>query len=324
MKIYITRQIPEPGIKILKDKGYEVDINPKDRVLSKFELMKALRKKEYDAVLCLLTDKIDEEIFDAAPKAKIFANYAVGFDNIDLEAAKTRSVIVANTTGVLSEAVAEHAVALMLAIGRRIAEADKFTRAGKYDGWAPMLFLGDGIVGKVVGIVGLGRIGTRTAHMVSNGFGSKVIYYDIKRNEDFEREFPFDSIEYKSSINEVLKEADFVSIHLPLNEQTRHIINKEKLTLMKPSAYLINTSRGPIVDEAALVEALKTKKIKGAALDVFENEPELAYGLKKLDNVVLTPHIASATEEVRSKMSELAARNIIEALGGRTPPGLVK
>ena len=324
MKIYITRRIPEIGIKMLQDKGYEVDISPKDRVLSKKELIKSLTKKSYDAVLCLLTDKIDGDIFDAVPKAKIFANYAVGFDNINLEEAKKRGVMASNTPGVLSEAVAEHSIALMLAVARRIAESDKFARAGKYKGWAPMLLLGSGFFGKTVGIIGLGRIGAKTAHIASQGFGAKVIYYDIRRNEDFEKEFPSGSIEFKPSIDEVLKDADFVSIHLPLTEQTRHIINKEKLALMKPTAYLVNTSRGPIVDENALIEALKNKTIKGAGLDVFENEPKISKGFFKMDNVVLTPHTASATEEARSKMAEVAAQNIIEALEGRIPPNLIK
>lgn len=324
MKIYITRKIPETGIKMLQNKGYEVEINQKDRVLSKKELIKKLKIKAYDAVLCLLTDKIDGDVFDATPNAKIFANYAVGFDNINLEEAKKRGVMISNTPGVLSEAVAEHAIALMLTVSRRIAESDKFARAGKYKGWAPMLLLGSGFFGKTVGIVGLGRIGTKTAHMASQGFGAKVIYYDIKRNEDFEKEFPSGSIEFKPSIDEVLKQADFVSIHLPLTEQTKHIINKEKLATMKPTAYLINTSRGPIIDEIALVEALKNKTIKGAGLDVFEFEPNISKGFLKLDNVVLTPHTASATEEARSKMSEVAARNIIEALEGRIPPTLIK
>ena len=324
MKIYITRKIPEVGIKMLKDKGYEVDINPKDRVLSKSELVKILKKTSYHAILCLLTDKIDGDVFDAASNAKIFANYAVGFDNINLEEAKKRGVMISNTPGVLSEAVAEHSIALMLAVARRIAESDKFVRRGLYKGWAPMLLLGNGFFGKTVGIVGLGRIGTKTAHMASQGFGAKVIYYDIRRNEDFEKEFPSGSIEFKPSIDEVLKQADFVSIHLPLTEQTKHIINKEKLAMMKPTAFIVNTSRGQIVDENALAEALKNKTIKGAGLDVFEFEPKISKGFFKMDNVVLTPHTASATEEARSKMSEVAAQNIIEALEGRIPPNLVK
>ncbi|MDP3902173.1 MAG: D-glycerate dehydrogenase [bacterium] len=323
MKIYITRKIPETGIKMLQEKGYEVDINLKDKVLSKKELIKALDKKEYDAVLCLLTDKIDGDVFNAAPKAKIFANYAVGFDNIDLRAARERNIKVSNTPSVLTDAVAEHAVALILAMSRRVVEADKFTRAGKYHGWEPMMYLGNSIIGKTVGILGLGRIGAKVAQILANGFGAKIIYFDIKRNEEFEKEFKEGKVEYKENMEDALKESDFISIHLPLMESTRHILNKEKLSLMKKEAYLVNTSRGAVIDENALVKALKERVIKGAALDVYENEPALAKGLAKLDNVVLTPHIASATEEARSAMSKLAAENIIATFEGGEAPSLV-
>ncbi len=320
MKIYVTRKIPESGINKLKEKGYEIDVNPEDKVLSKEELLGALKQKPYDAVLCLLTDKIDGEVFAAAPNAKIFANYAVGFNNIDLDAAKERGMMISNTPGVLTETVAEYAFSLMLSIAHRVVEGDKFTRAGKYKGWAPMLLLGTDLSNKTLGVVGLGRIGSRVAYHAVKGFGMKALYYDIKRNEEFEKEY---GAEFRESVDDVLKEADFVSVHVPLLESTVHLINKERLGMMKPSAYLINTSRGPVVDEKALVEALKNKVIKGAALDVYENEPELAPGLAELDNVILTPHIASATEETRSKMSDLAAENIIAALEGGTPPNLV-
>lgn len=319
--IYITRKIPDVGINKLKEKGYEIDINPEDKVLSKEELLGALKQKEYDAVLCLLTDKIDGEVFEAAPKAKIFANYAVGYNNIDVEAAKEKGVMISNTPGVLTETVGEYTFSLILSIAHRIAEADKFTKKGEYKGWAPMLMLGNDISGKTLGIVGLGRIGSRVAFHAAKGFGMRVLYYDIKRNEEFEKEF---GAEFRESVDDILKEADFVSVHVPLLDSTKHLINKERLSIMKPSAYLINTSRGPVIDETAIVEALKNKTIKGAALDVFENEPELAEGLAELDNVIITPHIASATEETRSKMSELAADNIIEALENRVPMNLVK
>ncbi len=321
MKVYITRQIPESGINKLKEKGYEVDINSDDKVLSREELLNALKQRPYDAVLCLLTDKIDKEVFGAVPTAKIFANYAVGFDNINLADAKEKNVMVANTPGVLTETVAEHTFALMLAIAHRVSEADRFTRAGNYKGWAPMLLLGANLAGKTLGIVGLGRIGSTVAGYAVRAFGAKIIYYDVNRNEDFEKEF---NAEFREIVDDVLKEADFISIHVPLLESTRHLINKERLAMMKPTAYLVNTSRGPVIDEQALVEALKNKIIKGAALDVFENEPALAPGLAELENVILTPHIASATEETRSKMSDIAAENIIAALEGRVPPNLVK
>src|SRR3989344_1802295 len=299
-KIFVTRRIPEAGIKKLTDAGHEVVVNPEDRVLAKDELIAALSSGRYDAVLCLLTDKIDGEVFaSAGAQCKIFANYAVGFDNVDLPAAKEHNMMITNTPGVLTETVAEHAVTLMLAIAHRVAEADKFIRAGKYHGWAPMLLLGADLAGKTVGILGLGRIGSRVAHHVGHGFDCKVIYYDVKRNEDFEKEF---NAEFRANAEDVLKEADFVSVHVPLLDSTRHLINAERLAMMKRSAFLINTSRGPVVDEAALVEALKNGVIRGAGLDVFEHEPDLASGLSELENVVLTPHLASATEETRSKM----------------------
>ncbi|OGZ98717.1 MAG: D-glycerate dehydrogenase [Candidatus Sungbacteria bacterium RIFCSPHIGHO2_02_FULL_47_11] len=322
-KIFITRAIPDKGVKLLEEKGHKVVVSPHDRVLKKEEFIEFLKKDKYDAVLCDLTDKVDAEILDAAKASgiKIFANYAVGFDNIDVKAAQERGILVTNTPGVLTDTVAEHTFALMLAISHRIAEADRFTRAGKYKGWEPMLLLGNDLSKKTVGVVGLGRIGSRVAFHAVKGFEAWVIYHDVTRNEDFEKEF---GAEYKETLEELLREADFVSIHVPLLPATKHLINAERFKLMKPTAYLVNTSRGPIVDEKALVEALRQKTIRGAALDVFENEPALTPGLAELENVILTPHIASATEETRQAMGELAAKNIIEALEGRMPPNLVK
>ena len=321
MKIFVTRTIPEAGIKKLREKGYEVVVSSQDGAISRENFISSLKEGNYDAVLCLLTDKVDVEVFEAAgPQCKIFANYAVGFDNVDLQAAKEKNMLISNTPGVLTETVAEHAFALLLALARRIPEADQFTRQGKYQGWGPMMFLGTDLSHKTIGIVGLGRIGSRVAHHAMNGFDCKVIYYDVKRNEAFEQTF---HAEYKATIDELLKEADFISIHVPLLDSTRHLINKESIQKMKKGAYLVNTSRGPIVDEAALVEALQNGTIKGAALDVFENEPNLAPGLAELPNVIITPHIASATEETRSKMAEIAADNIIAALEGGTPPNVV-
>ena len=322
MKILITRQIPDKGIAILKEKGCEITVNPHDRVLSKEELIEYLKKDRYNALLCLLTDKIDAEVLEAAKESgvKIAANYAVGFDNVDVKAAGERGIMITNTPDVLTDTVAEHTFALMLAIAHRVAEADHFTRAGKFKGWEPLLLLGTDLSHKTIGIVGLGRIGSRVAHHAARGFDAKIIYHDIKKNEDFEREF---AAEYKEELEDLLKEADFVSLHVPLLESTRHLINAERLNMMKPTAYLINTSRGSVIDEAALVEALKNHTIRGAALDVFENEPALASGLVALENVILTPHIASATEETRQAMSALAAENIIAALEGKTPPNVI-
>jgi len=321
-KIFVTRRVPDAGINKLKEAGYDIEINPEDKVLTKEELIAALEGKDYDAVLCLLTDKIDSAVLDAAGKqCKIFANYAVGVDNVDVKSAKEKGIMITNTPGVLTETVAEHTFALMLSIAHRVPEADRFARAGKYHGWAPMLLLGNDISRKTIGIIGLGRIGSRVAHHAVKGFDAKVLYFDVKRNENFEKEY---GAEYREKLEYLLPEVDFVFIHVPLLPSTHHLINAERLKLMKPTAYLVNTSRGPVIDEKALAEALKNKTIRGAAIDVFENEPAIEPGLIELDNVILTPHIASGTEETRSKMAELAAENIIAALSGQTPPNLVK
>ncbi len=319
-KVFITRRVPESGIKKLKERGYEVDINPEDKVLSKPELIAALKAKPYDAVLCLLTDKIDAEIFGAAPKARIFANYAVGYNNIDVKEAEKKEIFISNTPGVLTESVAEHTIALIFAMAKRIVESDQFMRDGKFIGWAPMLFLGDDLVGKTLGLVGLGKIGAQVARRMHDGFDMKLVYYDVIRNNELESMY---GVEYKP-LEDVLAESDFVSIHVPLLPETKHLIGEKELKMMKKTAYLINTARGPIIDEKALVQALKNGEIKGAALDVYEDEPKMAAGLAELPNTVLTPHTASATIETRSKMSEMAADNIIAALEGKTPPNLVK
>ena len=323
MKIYITRNIPDRGINMLKGKGWEVVINPDDRILAKEELISILQQGQYDAVLCDLDDKITAEILDVAKAngVKIIANYAVGYDNIDVKAATERGIMVTNTPGALTNTVAEHAFGLLLAIARRIPEADRYTRAGKFTSWGPTLFLGTDVSKKMLGIVGLGRIGSRVAYHAAKGFEMKVIYYDVKRSEEFEKEY---GAVYRENVDDVFKEADFISIHVPLLPTTRHLVDARRLGMMKKTAYLVNTSRGAVIDEVALVEALKNRAIRGVALDVFENEPALTPGLAELENVILTPHIASATEETRQDMSRIAAENIIEALEGRTPPNLLK
>lgn len=305
---------------MLTDKGYEVDVNPEDKILSKEELLTALKAKPYNAVLSLLTDKINGEVMDAVPSAKIFANYAIGFDNINLDDAKTRDVSITNTPGDLTNAVAEHTFALMLAVAKHIPQADAFVRAGKYHGWDGMMFWGQELDGKVLGLLGAGRIGSKVAEH-AKAMGMTVIYYDVKRNELTEQAT---GAEFRATPEEVLKEADVISVHVPLLDSTRHLINAERLAMMKPTAILLNTSRGPVVDEAALVEALKNKTIWGAGIDVYENEPELAAGLVDLDNVVLTPHTASATPGARNEMATLAAQNIIDFLEGNEPKNLVK
>lgn len=319
--IFVTRAIPEIGISLMRAAGHDVDVSEKDGVLTKEELITALEAKPYDAVLCLLTDAIDADVFTAAPNAKIFANYAVGYNNIDVDAASEHDVTITNTPGVLTDTVAEYAFSLMLSVVKRIPEADRFTRAGSYEGWAPELFLGSDLKGKTLGILGAGRIGSGVATRAQRGLGMEVVYYDIKQNEALEKEIPCTFME---TVEEVLEKADVVSVHVPLLDATRHLLDAERIALMKKSAYLINTSRGPVIDEAALVAALKDGTIRGAGLDVFEEEPALAPGLAELDNVVITPHIASASEETRGKMSEMAAQNIIDALNGETPQNVVK
>lgn len=318
MKVFVTRQIPEAGIKLLKDKNYEVVVSSKDGVLTKEELLEGV--KGADAILSLLTDSIDDGVLAAAgPQLKVVANYAVGFNNLDIEAGKKRSVVMTNTPGVLTETVAEFTLAMIMTISKRIVEGDKFVRAGKYQGWAPLLLLGSDLGGKTLGVVGLGRIGSSVAKKAKLGLGMEIVYYDVQPNPEFEQETGAKFM----TLDDLLKNADVVSIHVPLLETTKHLINAEKLALMKESAYLVNTSRGPVIDEVALVEALRGKKIKGAALDVFEEEPVLSPGLADLENAILTPHIASATEETRTKMSEIATQNIIAVLEGEEAPNKI-
>ena len=319
-KIYITRRILDAGIKMLTDKGYEVDVNPKDRPLTQKELIKALSKKPYDAVLTLLTDQVDAKVFDACPSAKIFANYAIGFNNIDLNEAKKRGIYVTNTPGGGADRVAEHAWALILALTCRVVESDEYMRRGKFNGWNPMIFHGTKLAGKTLGILGTGRIGADVAHRAVNGFGMKLAYYDVKRNEELEKNC---GATFCQTVEEVLTVADVVSIHVPLLPTTQHLINAERLAMMKKSAYLINTSRGPVVDENALVSALKNGVIAGGGLDVFEFEPKLAKGLAKLPNVVMTPHIASGTLEARLEMAMLSTTNIIQVMEGGVPQNTV-
>jgi len=319
-KIFVTRRIPEVGITMLTRAGYEVDISIHNRPLTEAELITSLKTKPYDGVLTLLTDSINANIFDAVPTAKIFANYAVGFNNIDVAEAKKRGITITNTPGGLTESVAEHTFALILALTCRIVEGDKFVREGKYTGWDPMLLLGTDLIGKTLGVLGTGRIGADVVHKAVRGFGMKAIYYDVVRNENLEKEY---SATFKQTPEEVLKEADIVSVHVPLMPETKHLINAKRLALMKKTSYLVNTSRGPVVDEVALTSALKAGTIAGAGLDVFENEPNVAPGLAELSNVILTPHIASATIAARNEMAKMAADNIIAFLEGKIPPNVV-
>jgi len=311
-KVYVTRMIPEVVINELK-KQFDVEVNPEDRALTRDELLAKVKGR--DAVLSLMTDKIDGEVLDAAgPQCKIFANYAVGYNNFDLAAATQRGVILTNTPGVLDDATATHAFALLLATARRIAEADKYVRDGKWKAWAPMFFIGLDVDRKTLGIAGLGRIGSNFARK-AKGFDMKIIYTDPNRNPAFEKEFDAKYVDKET----LLRESDFISLHVPLLPETQHYIGEKEFRMMKKTAVLINASRGPVVDEKALVKALKEKQIWGAGLDVFENEPALEPGLIDLDNVVIVPHIASATTETRINMGKIAAGNIIKVLSGQAP-----
>jgi len=305
--IYITRKIPEAGLKLLKDYGITFDMGESKVPPTKKEILKALKKKPYDGVISFLTDQIDKEVFDACRTAKVFANFSVGFNNIDLEEAKNRNICVSNTPGTSTTAVAEHTVALMLALTTRLVEGDEFMRRGKYKGWDPDLFIGTDLKGKTIGLIGVGQIGAEVAKILRNGFNLNIIYSDISPNPTLEQM----SGTIRKETPEVLREADIVSLHVPLLPTTYHLINKESLATMKKTAFLINTSRGPVVDEKALVSALKNNIIRGAALDVYEFEPKLTKGLTKLPDVILTPHIASARQSARDMMAIIAVRNII-------------
>lgn len=314
-KVFVTQLIPGEGINLLKQ-TCEVKVSPQKGPISRKDLIKGV--KWADALLSLLTNKIDAEVMDANPNLKVIANYAVGFDNINIAEATKRGIPVTNTPGVLTESVAEHAIALMMAVGKRILEADPFLRAGKYKSWDPFLLLGTEFDGKTVGVVGTGRIGSVFVK-IARAMNMKVLYNDVNRNAEMEQQFQAQYVD----LDTLLKQSDVISIHVPLLPTTKHLMNADKFKLMKKTAILINTSRGPIIDEKALVVALKKGQIRGAGIDVFEFEPKLAPGLAKLKNVVVTPHIASATEEARNEMSLLAAKNILAVLRGEVPPALV-
>jgi len=312
-KIYVTRRIPDEGLDLLR-RTAEVDMNPEDAPLPRAELL--ARVADCDGVLGLLTDRIDAEFFDAAPRLKGYANYAVGFDNIDVPEATRRRIPVSNTPDVLTDATAECAWALLFAVARRVVEADGIMRSGAWSGWGPLQFLGAGVTGKTLGIVGAGRIGAAMA-LMSRGFRMQVVYTtgSGRRNETLDRELGAELV----SFDELLRRSDFISIHAPLNEGTRHLFGADAFARMKPSAILVNTGRGPVIDEAALVDALREGRIAGAGLDVYEREPAMAPGLADLDNAVVLPHVGSGTRESRTDMATLAARNLLAMLDGRRP-----
>ena len=311
-KIYVTRAIPRPTIEALEGE-HDVTVNGEDRALSPDELRRNVAGCA--AIVSLLTDRIDASLLDAAgPNCRIVANYAVGTNNFDVAEATNRGVALTNTPGVLDDATATHTIALMLAMARRIPEAERFLREGCWDGWKPMFFIGADVDRKTLGIAGAGRIGRNVARK-ARGFDMEIIYSDVAPNRAIEDESGARFV----SKDELLARSDFLTLHVPLLPETRHYISAYELGLMKPSAILINASRGPVVDEKALVEALREHRIWGAALDVFEDEPTLAPGLIDLSNVVIVPHIASATEETRLQMGEIVSRNVLAVLSGGQP-----
>ncbi len=314
--IFISRRIPQAGIEVLKSAGFAVEINPKDRVLTKEELLTGCRGK--DGLLCLLTDTIDREFIDQNGQLKGIATMAVGYNNIDVAAAAEKGIPVSNTPGVLTDATADLAWALLMAIGRRLPEAERYLRAGEFKSWGPMLFLGGDLRGRTLGIVGAGRIGTAVG-LRSRGFGMNIIYTDPRENRILEEESGGQRVE----LNTLLKEADYITLHVILNEETKRLIGRPEFKLMKKSAYLINTCRGPVVDEEALVEALQSGAIAGAGLDVFEKEPHIHPALLTLPNAVLLPHIGSATIETRTRMAVMAAENLVAMMRGEEPENLV-
>jgi glyoxylate reductase len=309
-KVLVTREIPEAGLELLED--FDVTVlfqRPPERG----ELLEAVRGAS--GILPTVTEKMDAEVMDTAGEGlKVIANMAVGYDNVDIEAARERDIVVTNTPEVLTETTADTAFMLLLAAARRLGEAERLLRSGKWDAWGPKQLLGPDVWGKKLGLVGLGRIGQAVAHR-SSGFRMEVLYYDKYRNEGVEEELGARYLE----LDDLLRESDFVSIHTPLTPETRHLISERELDIMKPTSVLVNASRGPVVDEGALADALENKRIFAAGLDVYEEEPKVHPKLIELENVVLAPHIGSASIETRDKMAALAAENLRAVLRGEQP-----
>lgn len=320
-KILVTQKVPDVAYPPLEEMG-DVEANTEEGVIWPYEEL-LRRGPGHDYIYCLLTDRIDAGFLDACangtPRLRMIANMAVGFNNVDLEAATRLGIAISNTPGVLSDTTGDFAFALLMATARRIPEAERYLRAGKYTGWGPLLFCGADLHHATLGLVGAGRIGKIVAQRAS-GFEMKVLYYDVYRMS------PEDEAHYHmiyTPMDEVLQQADFVSVHTPYMPSTHHLIGESELKLMKPTAILINTARGPIIDEKALVKALQTGTIARAGLDVFENEPAVEPELLTMENVVITPHIASASIETRGKMAKMASDNLVAFHHGQRPPNIL-
>ena len=310
-RIIVTRPLPAPGISLLIEAGFDVWVNPDDRPIDRATLLSMVG--DADALLCMLTDRVDAELLDAAPELKVVVNYAVGFDNIAVAEARGRGIEVATTPGVLTDATADLAWALLMAASRRIGEGERMVRSGGWTGWSPTQLLGRPLRGQVLGIVGMGAIGQAMARRAS-GFEMEIVYHNRNRVAvDIESALGARHV----SIDELLSISDFISLHAPLNDESRHLIGAEAFERMKSTAVLVNTGRGPVIDEAALVVALRDRQIFAAGLDVYEFEPAIADGLAELENVVLAPHLGSASTVARAEMVRLCSDNIIEVLAGR-------
>ena len=311
--VVVTRRLPEAVERELM-RDFEARLNPEDRPLGAEGLVEAMRSA--DAVLTTVTDKVTAEVLSAEPRrARIVANFGVGFNNIDVEAAKARGVVVSNTPDVLTDATADLAITLLLMVARRTGEGERHLRGGHWTGWRPTHMMATHVTGKTLGLVGMGRIARAVAKRAHHGFGMKVIYHDpFPPPADVAAAL---GAEPRAELDEVLREADFVSLHCPATPETRHLMNRERLALMRPDAFLVNTARGDVVDEGALVEALQQKKIAGAGLDVFEREPEVTRALLSMENVVLLPHLGSATTETRVAMGMRALENLRLFFGGK-------
>lgn len=316
MKVYVSFWLPEVPLNTLREK-HEVIVNEKDSLPSADELASQLA--DADAFLCV-GSRVDSSVLDrVGDRLKIIANWGVGYNNIDAEYAAQKGIMVTNTPDVLTETTADMAWALLMAVARRVVEADAYVRAGQFQGFKPFAMLGSDVWGKTLGVVGFGRIGQAVGRRAL-GFGMKVLYYDANRlSPEKEQDLSATYVD----LDTLVKVSDFVSLHVPLIEETRHLIDAARLSMMKPSAFLVNAARGPVVDEQALLEALRDGTIAGAGLDVFEREPEVTPGLLELSNVVLAPHVGSGTWETRTNMAHVAVHNILAALEGEMPPNLV-
>lgn len=309
--VFVTRPLPDPGSNLLVDLGFEVRANEEDRPLTREELMVGLQGA--DALLCMLSDRIDVEVLEATPSLRVISNYAVGFDNIDVAAARQRGIEVTTTPGVLTDATADLAWALLLSAARNLGAGERMVRAGEWTGWAPTQLLGEPIRNQTLGIVGMGAIGQAVARR-AQGFGMKIVYFNRNRvAPEIESSLGAEFV----ALDDLLTRSDFISLHAPLNEQSRHMFDSRAFSLMKPTSVLVNTGRGALIDEAELVNILRERRIAAAGLDVYEFEPTITEGLLTLDNVVLAPHLGSASTLARGDMVRLCCENIAEVLAGR-------